>query len=565
MEIFCPKCREVFKPPAGESRVRCPHCRALLRVDPRKATVTMTREQLAEAVGDETTPQERAVRAEVAARGSEARIEVTCGQCNLPFVPEGNSAQVPCPYCGAANRNPLGGSAGAPRPAGRERKGKPIGELAVERGFMSRGDLTEALKMHQQRLAAGSKLPLGEMMVGAGYISRAQLEALLAAQGGKRAPQLKIEGYELIKRLGQGAAGEVLLARHEASDQLVALKVLRSEMARDAQFVERFLREGRLASELDHPNIVRAVEVGESGGVYYFAMEYVEGRSLYDFMSMEGKLPEPFALHLITEAARGLEYANAHGIVHRDIKPDNILIDASGVPKLADLGLARQVGSGTRITHAGAMMGTPHYMSPEQARGDTELDVRGDIYSLGATLYHLVTGRPPFEGSSPAVVITKALTEQVAWPQDVNPEVTDNCCQLIVKMMAQDPAERYQTPQDLIPDLELVANGKAPRGMAPRGQSSVAQSGVIMVKPREFPGRRRGARRRAAARASVAAADHDAAAGEGVDSPGVLRGREGQELVARSRALVMALLFLVAGLLIGAALGFGCAMLVFGK
>jgi eukaryotic-like serine/threonine-protein kinase len=376
-----------------------------------------------------------------------------------------------------------------------EQSSQLIGSLAVEKRLVTREQLAEVMAEFNSRRAAGSSVPLGELLVALDYITRHQLEYLLELQGGKKSPSQLIEGYELVKKLGEGGMGGVYLARQLSMDRLVALKVLRKHLSRDADYVERFLREAKLAGRLDHTNIVRAFDVGESGGFHYFAMEYVEGRSLMHFMPESGGLPESFALRLVHQVAQALDYAHQHGVVHRDIKPDNILIDGKGTARLTDLGLAKQAGAGTRLTQTGVMMGTPDYMSPEQARGEGETDIRTDIYSLGATLYHLVTGRPPFEGSSAAVVMTRHLTEPAPWPGDVNPEITANCCRLIQKMMAKRPDDRYATPAALLADLLLVTDGKPPLSAGvDTGRSAIGESGAIQVKPQ--PVRRARRRRR---------------------------------------------------------------------
>jgi protein kinase-like protein len=306
---------------------------------------------------------------------------------------------------------------------------------------------------------------------------------------GSRSGRKFIEGFELIRKLGEGGMGGVYLARQISMDRMVALKVLRKTLSRDGDYVSRFIREARLAGKLDHENIVRAIGVGESNGYHYLVMDYVEGENLYDLIPENGGFEEHQALELVLQVAQALDYAHSHGIVHRDIKPDNVLVDEKGVAKLTDLGLARQVDAGTRLTQTGVTMGTPHYISPEQARGDRQVDIRSDIYSLGATLYHLVTGRPPFDGSSAAVIMTKHLTEQVPWPQDVSPDLSKDCCLVIAKMMAKEPEDRYQTPAELISDLELVLEGEEPEApLAATAMSSVGQSGAIQVAPRpELP------------------------------------------------------------------------------
>ncbi len=357
-----------------------------------------------------------------------------------------------------------------------------LGRLALDRGLVSAGQLREALDEFKQRRAAGSRMPLGEVLVEMGHLTRPQLEQLLGAQGGRKSPRQLIPGFELIRKLGEGGMGATYLARQESMDRLVALKVLRKSFSRDEQFVARFRREAQLAGKLDHVNIVQALDVGEAAGFHYLIMEYVEGRNLTDLMPESGPMAEELALHFVIQIARALAFADKHGIIHRDIKPDNVMVTAQNIARLCDFGLARQSGSETRLTQTGTAMGTPHYVSPEQARGDREVDIRSDIYSLGATLYHLVTGETPFSGSSAVVVMTKHLTEQLPWPQDINPDVSEGCALVISRMMAKDPADRYSPPAELIADLEMVIDGKAPGevAMAP-GMSSVATRGTVPI------------------------------------------------------------------------------------
>ncbi|MHC4917189.1 MAG: serine/threonine-protein kinase, partial [Planctomycetota bacterium] len=365
-------------------------------------------------------------------------------------------------------------------------KAQLIGGLAVEKGLITREQLREALEEFQGRQKAGSQVPLGEVLVGLGLITRKQLTYLLELQGGHRQPRQQIPGFELIKKLGEGGTGGVFLARQVSMDRLVALKVLRKSLSRDNAYIDRFMREARLATKLDHGNIVRALYAAEAGGFHYLVMEYVEGRNLFEFMPGDGGgLAEPFVMRLALQVANALEHAHAHGIVHRDIKPDNILIDGKGLVKLTDLGLAKHTDAATRLTQSGLVMGTPDYISPEQALGEAEADARSDIYSLGATIYHLVTGRPPFEGPNVLAVINKHISERAPWPQDVNPETSEPCCLLLQKMMAKDPADRYQTPAELRPELELVANGKYPRHPLEASRaSSIGKSGTVIVAPR---------------------------------------------------------------------------------
>jgi serine/threonine-protein kinase len=375
-------------------------------------------------------------------------------------------------------------------------EGQRIGQMAVDRGLITAEQLEEALQEFHVRRAAGGEVPLGEVLVELGLLTRPQLAMLLGEQPRRRpAPAQPVRGYELISKLGEGGMGATYLARQASMDRLVALKILRKQFSRDPAFVARFQREAQLAGKLDHVNIVAAIEVAESGGLHYLAMEYVEGRSASELLPAAAGMDQELALDIVTQIARALDYAHRHGVVHRDIKPDNILVTKERVAKLCDFGLACRTGDETRLTQAGMAMGTPNYISPEQARGERDIDVRSDIYSLGATFYHLVTGRTPFEGDSAAVVMTKHLGEQAPWPRDVNPEVSEHVCRIIERMMAKSREGRYGTPAELVTDLELVAAGKVPRGRAPAaGRSSIGRSSAGR-QPARAAGRPRGHRR----------------------------------------------------------------------
>jgi len=361
---------------------------------------------------------------------------------------------------------------------------KQIGKLALGRGLITVEQLTEAVREHERRRAAGGQVPLGEVLIELDLISRRQLESLLTDQGRPAKKKQPIEGFELLRKLGEGGMGATYLARQKSMDRMVALKVLRRNLSRNQDFVERFVREARLAGRLNHVNIVQSQDVGESSGFHFLVMEYVEGRSAYNMIPRKGGMDEELALHVCMQVARALDFAHKNDIVHRDIKPDNILVTEKGIAKLCDFGLARDTAKETRLTQTGMMMGTPHYVSPEQARGEKDVDIRTDIYSLGATLYHMVTGETPFTGSSAAVVMTKHLTEQMPWPRDVNPDLSEGCCQLIAKMMAKDPANRHADPAELLRDMEMVIDGKRPKsGVLDPALSSIASSGAITDAP----------------------------------------------------------------------------------
>jgi len=227
--------------------------------------------------------------------------------------------------------------------------------------------------------------------------------------------------------------------------------------------VERFYKEGKAAARLNHPNIVQAIDVGEAGGYHYFVMEYVEGHTLYDELVTGKVFSESEALKVIIQIARALEHAHSQGIIHRDVKPKNIMIADDDVAKLADMGLARAAADVEAAqAEAGRAYGTPYYISPEQIRGELDIDFRADIYSLGATLYHLVTGRVPFEGPTPAAVMHKHLKERLLPPDHINTSLSAGLGEVVEVMMAKDRRRRYASTSDLLVDLESIAAGSPP-------------------------------------------------------------------------------------------------------
>jgi len=271
-------------------------------------------------------------------------------------------------------------------------------------------------------------------------------------------------GFEIISKLGQGGMGAVFLARQVSMDRQVALKVLPQRLARNKEFVERFLREARAAAQLSHVNIVQAIDAGHASGYYYFAMEYVDGRDLRQILDSQGPLPEKQALEFTRQLAGALDYAHttAH-LIHRDIKPENVLVTAAGVPKLTDLGLAREVTRGDQsLTKTGVAMGTPNYISPEQVRGETDLDGRTDVYSLGATLYHLLTGQPPYTGGTPAEVMAKHLSAPVPDARAANPRVSAAAAAIVRKAMMKDRRQRYPSARDMANDIKRALGGASP-------------------------------------------------------------------------------------------------------
>jgi serine/threonine-protein kinase len=336
--------------------------------------------------------------------------------------------------------------------------------IAVKLGFLADQDVEkEFQRQHRQREKGLPLRPLSDLLEEAGLLDVAAVRKIYLEQG-KEEGFPRIQGYRIEAKLGAGGMGTVYKARQESLDRPVAIKVLDPLLSRDHKFITRFLREARSVAMLNHENIIVGIDVGKTkAGTYFFIMEYVEGETVYEIMLREGVFPEARALEITLQIARALEHASRHGLVHRDVKPDNILITPREVAKLVDLGLAKSTLPDRRLTQAGSTHGTPHYMSPEQARGRDDVDVRSDIYSLGATLYHMLVGDVPFDGPSAAVILLKHISDELPPVRRYRPETSTSVQELIQRMMAKKPQHRYQTPADLIEDLEQILEGGRPR------------------------------------------------------------------------------------------------------
>jgi serine/threonine-protein kinase len=280
------------------------------------------------------------------------------------------------------------------------------------------------------------------------------------------APGTRFGDYEILAELGAGGMGRVYRAKDLTLERTVALKMLAPQYSSDAGFVQRFLKEARAAARLNHPNIVQIYDFGQVGDAYYLAMEYVDGHSLGTYLK-RGHFSERDAILVIRHACRALAVAHAEGLVHRDIKPDNLMLTSRGEVKLVDLGIAKRVDEDQSLTQTGQAVGTPHYISPEQIRGSRDVDARADVYSLGATLYHLVTGHTPFRGSSGALVMSMHLVQPLADPRTYVAALTEGLCLVIRKMMAKSRDERYPDVDTLDRDLYRLQTGEAPEGAEP--------------------------------------------------------------------------------------------------
>src|SRR6266436_1403510 len=280
--------------------------------------------------------------------------------------------------------------------------------------------------------------------------------------------------YRVEDRIGAGGMGVVYLALDEALQRQVALKTLLPALAADPEFVARFKREAQSAAALNHPNITQIYTIGQEGQVPFFAMELIRGRSLDAILKEKGAIPAAEAAGYILQAAKGLRHAAEKKLIHRDVKPSNLMLAEDGVVKITDFGLAKAARAETQLTATGEVLGSPGYISPEQASGAV-LDARSDIYSLGATFYHLVTGRLPFEAPTPVAMIVKHMSEPLRSPRAVNPAVPYPIASIVQKMMAKRAGERFQDYDALIRELE--------RGMSavPAGTGAAPGAGAMAV------------------------------------------------------------------------------------
>lgn len=261
--------------------------------------------------------------------------------------------------------------------------------------------------------------------------------------------------YEILRKIGDGGMAFVYQARDKLLNRIVAVKVLRPEFVDDQEFLVKFKREAEAVASLSHPNIVNVYDVGEDGKVHYIVMEYVDGQNLKEIIQEEGRLEEYTALDIAKQIARALSAAHRNGIIHRDIKPHNILISKDGRQvKVADFGIAKAVSSST-MTNMGSVIGSVHYISPEQAKGK-HLTSNADLYSLGIVLYEMIIGRVPFSGDSPISIALKHINEDIAFTEEDKINIPNSVRTIISKMTQKEPANRYQTAEELIEDIEFV-------------------------------------------------------------------------------------------------------------
>ena len=337
--------------------------------------------------------------------------------------------------------------------------------VVVERKLCTAEEV-ELVRNEQVALSKnGTAIKLSDLLSRRGYITQSQITRLSKAldDDSMYRPAQQIPGFQILSRLGQGAMAVVFKAKQLSLDRIVAIKVLPKRLSESPEFVGRFYREGRAAARLNHPNIIQAFDVGEAGGYHYFVMEYIDGKTIYDLIGGGKCIDEQEALRIVLQTSRALGHAHGQGLIHRDVKPKNIMLTQEDVVKLADMGLAREVGDyATANAEAGRAYGTPYYICPEQIRGEVNIDYRADIYALGATFYHMVTGRVPFDGSTPSAVMHKHLKEPLVPPDHINHALSSGIGEIIEVMMAKEPDSRYPSMKEVIADLETVSKGMPP-------------------------------------------------------------------------------------------------------
>ncbi len=337
-----------------------------------------------------------------------------------------------------------------------------FGKMAVEQGLCTNGELRRSLEEFETRHKVNPVM-LKDLMIDLGYITRSQAERLKKNIRENKAAAHQIPGYKILGKLGAGAMAIVYKARQLSLNRIVAIKVLPKRFSENREYVERFYKEGQAAAKLNHPNIVQAIDVGQAGGYHYFVMEYVEGKTIADDLGTGQAFGEQDAIDIIIQVAHALRHAHSHGLIHRDVKPKNIMITNDGMVKLADMGLAREMTDVKLAeSEAGKAYGTPYYIAPEQIRGRIDIDGRADIYGLGATFYHMVTNRVPFIADDSAEVMRKHLKEQLTPPDHINTSLSAGISEVIEIMMAKRREDRYKNVEELLTDLEALRTGQPP-------------------------------------------------------------------------------------------------------
>ena len=340
--------------------------------------------------------------------------------------------------------------------------------VAIAQGLLTTDQFRHCRSLQEETLESGEKpAKIENLALKCGFMNEREVRAVNKAieryrKDSIREAELKISGFEIIEKIGEGGLGTVYRARQISMGRMVALKVLHPQWVEDEEFRKRFLLEARIVGKLSHNNLIQVFDVGKERGRYYFSMEFIDGETVEDILGREGHMPPARAIDITIQILRAIQHISKVDLVHRDIKPGNILMDGSGNAKLGDFGFVKSRSDLEKeLGTEGMVLGTPDYIAPEQAMGD-EVDYRSDIYSLGATLYHMVTGSPPFDGTSSSVM-EKHIRARIRDPREHRPDIPDPLVHIIEKMMAKRLEDRYEDFRDLFEDLDLVKAGMDPR------------------------------------------------------------------------------------------------------
>jgi len=339
-----------------------------------------------------------------------------------------------------------------------------VEEEKLRHALVSRGLITPEDWQHiRNSLEPGSGLgPILAKLVQSGSLTSSQAQRVAIDLPDLTKQQ--IPGYKLLEQIGQGSMGKVFKARQLSMDRIVAIKVLKPNLASNKEFLERFTREAHLAAKFNSNHVIQAIDVGHTGTINYFVMEYVEGVTIKEELEKGKIYEEAEAIDIVLQIARALQSAQRRNLIHRDVKPANIILTNDGTAKLADLGMGRALTGEAHIEkEKGLTMGTPHYMAPEQIRGKSDVDSRADIYSLGATLFHMVTGRPPFPFATIDEVLKAHLKEDLTPPDHINTKLSAGIGEVVEFMMAKSRKKRYPSPDELILDLECLQRDEPPK------------------------------------------------------------------------------------------------------
>lgn len=337
-----------------------------------------------------------------------------------------------------------------------------FGRSVIDQNLCTEIELQRCFSEQKAR-AGGIPVTIEELLVESGFITKTQAERIRTGIRESKKVADRVPGYKIMGKLGSGAMAVVYKAKQLSLDRVVAIKILPKRFVENQNYIDRFFKEGKIAAKLNHNNIVQAIDVGKAGDLYYFVMEYVEGKTLYDDLSKGKVFSEQEALGIIVQLVHALGHAHLNGMIHRDVKPKNIMINTEGVVKLADMGLARETSDMISAkSEQGKAFGTPYYIAPEQIRGKLDVDGRADIYALGATFYHMVTGQVPFDGDTPSDVMRKHLKEPLTPPDHLNASLSGNIAEVIEVMMAKKTRDRYNNAEEVLTDLEAIKNGRPP-------------------------------------------------------------------------------------------------------